>query len=157
MTTSSGVVLQRRIDEFTRCLRIKLAGWSQSEQGRAYPYARHIAVVPDLFSLLLGLALEAELRPSQRGLLLAAIVYVVNPGDFLPEGIVGPEGYADDAAVVALALDEVLDTVSAPEVAEHWHGPAAPQTVVREILIDAPEMLGPVLWQKVQSWVHLGE
>jgi len=147
---------QRRIDEFTRCLRIKLAGWKESEQGRDCPYSHHVAAVPDLFSLALTLVLEADLPARERALLLAAVVYVVNPGDLLPEAVVGPSGYVDDATVLALVLDSVSRTVPETLVKRYWCGEGVPGDVVRAILDDAPTMLGEVLWSRVQTWVETG-
>jgi len=45
------------------------------------------------------------------GLVIFTIVYVASPIDLIPEGLLGPLGFADDAALIAYLLKRIIDKV----------------------------------------------
>jgi uncharacterized membrane protein YkvA (DUF1232 family) len=51
----------------------------------------------------------------------AAIGYVVSPIDIIPNSVLGL-GMLDDAVVVSLALDKLLEDTDAEIIREHWDG-----------------------------------
>ena len=59
--------------------------------------------------------------------------YLVSPIDIIPDFIPGL-GQLDDIAVVAFALDQMLNRVPEHVVVEHWEGDEDVLQVVREIL-----------------------
>ncbi len=142
-----------RADDFIRRLRIRLADWMESEEGRRYSHARYLLWVPDLFGLVLNLLLDERVPPKERGLLVSSVVYVVNSNDFFPESVVGPVGYVDDAVVLAVVLQHILAAVPPGTVDEHWDGSEWVVEVIAQILSDAESMLGTPLWERIQSWV----
>jgi uncharacterized membrane protein YkvA (DUF1232 family) len=57
-----------------------------------------------------------RLSKTQVGLIIAALVYVVSPFDFIPEIIAGPLGIADDAAILGLVAAMILRAAQKPQV-----------------------------------------
>jgi uncharacterized membrane protein YkvA (DUF1232 family) len=57
-----------------------------------------------------------RLSKTQVGLIIAALLYVVSPFDFIPEIIAGPLGIADDAAILGLVAAMILRAAQKPEV-----------------------------------------
>ncbi len=139
--------------QFSHRLRILMAAWLASEAGRTHPCRRHLEQLPQLFALALELVLDARVTRPDRELLLAAIIYVVNPGDFLPEDIVGARGYADDAVVLALVLSRVL------QGAPHDLRVDVPLQSIEALATAGPEILGRPLWDRVVTWLdrHTGD
>jgi len=45
------------------------------------------------------------------GLLIFAAIYFFSPLDLLPEALLGPLGFADDAALLAFVIKRVIDKV----------------------------------------------
>jgi len=132
---------------FSHRLRILVAAWLGSTDGRDHPHRRHIERLPGMLALATDMVLDARLTRPDRALLLAAIVYVVNPGDFLPEGVVGASGYSDDAVVLALALSRVLRGAPADVVVD------APLDEIGDTAAAGPEILGRPLWERVTRWL----
>ncbi len=133
---------------FSHRLRILVAAWLGSADGRDHPHRRHIERLPGMFALATEMVLDARLTRPDRSLLLAAIVYVVNPGDFLPEGVVGAPGYADDTVVLALVLSRVLRGAPADLVVD------APLDEIGETAAAGPQILGRPLWERVTGWLE---
>lgn len=136
----------------TRRLRIRLSGLLGSSEGARYPHAERLEHLPDLFGLALRLAVEERVGGGLRRALVAAVVYVMNPGDVLPEGVVGPLGLADDLVVLALVVQAALGELGADVVAASWRGEGAVAEVVREILAAAPAMVGETTWERLAHW-----
>lgn len=57
-----------------------------------------------------------RLSKTQVGLIIAGLLYVVSPFDFIPEIIAGPLGIADDAAILGLIAATILRASQKPQV-----------------------------------------
>ncbi|HPE12146.1 MAG: DUF1232 domain-containing protein [Actinobacteria bacterium] len=57
-----------------------------------------------------------RLTKGQVALIIAALLYVVSPFDFIPEIIAGPLGIADDAAILGLVAAMILRASQKPQV-----------------------------------------
>jgi len=57
-----------------------------------------------------------SLNRTQVALIIAGLLYVVSPFDFIPEIIAGPLGIADDAAILGLIAATILRAVQKPQV-----------------------------------------
>ena len=57
-----------------------------------------------------------RLSKGQVALIIAALLYVVSPFDFIPEIIAGPLGIADDAAILGLVAAMILRASQKPQV-----------------------------------------
>jgi uncharacterized membrane protein YkvA (DUF1232 family) len=57
-----------------------------------------------------------RLSKGQVALIIAALLYVVSPFDFIPEIIAGPLGIADDAAILGMVAAMILRASQKPQV-----------------------------------------
>lgn len=142
----------RFIQRLTRRLRIRLSGLSAGDGGEPYPYAHHLGQLPDLVELVADLAVDDRVPQARRRLLVAALVYVMSPGDLLPESIVGPVGFADDLVVVALAAGAILRGGPAEVARDLWRGDGELEAVLRGIVADGEAMVGPTVWSRLPTW-----
>src|SRR5258706_7179082 len=69
---------------------------------------RALMLVPDVFILLVRLALDKEVPGSSRALIGGAIAYFILPFDLLPEAILGPAGYLDDLVLATAVLAQAF-------------------------------------------------
>lgn len=92
-----------------------------------YAFGRGVAakelarLIPNLVTLLRGLARDERIPRRTRRLLWLAVAWVASPVDLVPEFIpvVGP---LDDVVVVALVLRRVIRRAGPQIVADHWRG-----------------------------------
>ncbi len=108
-----------------------------------FEWLEYVLLVPDLFRLYVRLMFDRDVAWPVKANVLGAIAYLVYPFDFLPEGLIGPIGYTDDAILMAKVI---LDLTNAARVApgkllEHWAGD--------------PEVLVKVMWVSSQFEEHL--
>jgi uncharacterized membrane protein YkvA (DUF1232 family) len=80
---------------------------------------------PDLLVLYGRVLSDPRVPRARRGELIAATLYVLSPIDVIPEGLFGPLGLVDDAAVAARLFDVLLNGIPPEIVREHWPGEAA--------------------------------
>jgi len=144
----------RFIGRLTRRLRIRVSGLATGDGGEPYPFAHHLERLPDLVELVAGLAVDERVPKARRRLLVAALVYVLSPGDLLPESIVGPVGFADDLVVVAQSVAAVLQAGPAEAALELWRGEGDIADVVRGIMADGEAMVGPTVWARLPTWAE---
>jgi uncharacterized membrane protein YkvA (DUF1232 family) len=142
------------LEDFARSLRIKLAAWQGSAEGREHPHGGMIGLVPDFFHLVVGLILDDRVPARFRSALVGAVIYVVSPADMLPEALVGPGGYVDDLVLMALVVEELVHTVPADVLAEHWPGSEGLETALRQVVGQARELVGATLLEKLHQWVR---
>src|SRR4051794_23474892 len=57
---------------------------------------RLLLLVPDVFILLVRLALDKDVPGSARAMIGGAVAYFILPFDLLPEAVLGPGGHLDD-------------------------------------------------------------
>jgi uncharacterized membrane protein YkvA (DUF1232 family) len=104
--------------------------WTAVRLGRRRGGPRTSAVVASLPRLVTAV-LSGRYTGCSRGRLLlmaGAAAYVVSPADLLPEGLLGPVGLADDAAVLAWLAGALLSegqAFLAWEEAQHASGASA--------------------------------
>jgi uncharacterized membrane protein YkvA (DUF1232 family) len=151
MTFVPGILAQ--LDGFDEQMRAEIEGWLASEAGRSYRFGAQLRMVPDFLRLIVRLLVDDRVPSDGRALLVAALVSVLSPADFLPESLMGPVGYEDDLLVMALVLYEVISRVSAQVVLESWQRDENLLGLVRSVLDNAEEMVGPRLWHRLRDWV----
>jgi uncharacterized membrane protein YkvA (DUF1232 family) len=138
-------------DDFYQKLRTKLKKWAQSGDGKTNKWAEYIMFAPDLFHLLCKLALDPEVPAMEKAKLAIAIGYFISPIDILPEGLIGPVGYADDVVLAAYVLNSVINNTPRQVVDSHWAGEGDVLDVTKRILEVADEMLGSGLVKKIKG------
>lgn len=108
-----------------------------------------LLVAPDLFILLARLALDRRVPASSRRLIIGAVVYFLTPVDLLPEGLVGPVGFLEDAVLAVAVLETALGANS--ELAQsHWSGARALGEILRDTSRAAHHLLGADLYRRFQ-------
>jgi uncharacterized membrane protein YkvA (DUF1232 family) len=112
--------------------------------------ARALMLVPDIFILLVRLALDKEVPRSSRALIGGAIAYFILPFDLLPEAILGPVGYLDDLVLAAAVLAQAFGGDLEPYARKHWSGKEDLRVVIRDITETAQSLLGQNLYDRLR-------
>jgi len=82
---------------------------------------KYLAFLPRFLKLILGLLKDSRVPVEDKAILFAALAYLFNPADFLPDAI--PFfGMVDDLYLVALALLRLLNHVDEEVLRDHWPG-----------------------------------
>jgi uncharacterized membrane protein YkvA (DUF1232 family) len=111
---------------------------------------RALMLVPDVFILLVRLALDKEVPGSARALIGGAIAYFILPFDLLPEAILGPAGYLDDLVLAAAVLAQAFGGDLEPYARKHWSGSEDLRVVIRDITETAQSLLGQNLYDRLR-------
>jgi uncharacterized membrane protein YkvA (DUF1232 family) len=148
--TTKQTIDERRVQDFYRRLRGRVATWLHTREGRAYRFADHLLLFPDFVHLIIRLALDRRVPMELRTQTAAVLAYVMVPLDLIPEGMVGPVGFGDDLLLVALMVRRLLIMVPEEVVLSHWAGPTGLMDTIRKILDAAEEMVGAKVWQRLQ-------
>jgi uncharacterized membrane protein YkvA (DUF1232 family) len=134
---------------YYRRLRRTVRIWAGGDQSKANKYADYILASPDLFMLMVRLSRDDRVSRKNRDKISGAVVYFVNPLDFVPELVLGPPGLVDDVALAAYVLYELLENTDPSVVREHWEGSGDILELIREILTVADTMLGGAVWRRL--------
>jgi uncharacterized membrane protein YkvA (DUF1232 family) len=110
---------------------------------------RALMLVPDVFILLVRLALDKEVPRSSRALIGGAIAYFILPYDLLPEAILGPVGYLDDLVLATAVLAQAFGGDLEPYARKHWSGKEDLRVVIRDITETAQSLLGQNLYDRL--------
>ncbi len=111
---------------------------------------RALMLVPDVFILLVRLALDKEVPGSSRALIGGAIAYFILPFDLLPEAILGPAGYLDDLVLATAVLAQAFGGDLEPYARKHWSGKEDLRIVIRDISETAQSLLGQNLYDRLR-------
>lgn len=136
--------------------RIELSEWSKTPKGRTHPYADIIQMLPDFGITLLRLVDDPEVTPRHKAFIGATVAYIASPVDLMPEGIMGPAGFADDLVVAAYALKHLLkeDGDNEPDaVLRAWAGTGDVKAAVDHALGGADDMVGKKEWDQIRGWL----
>lgn len=90
-------------------------------------------VLPRLLKLVFNLARDPRVPPRSKAILVVLGAYLASPVDLIPDFLPGI-GQLDDLAVIAFALDQMLNRVDPTIVREHWEGDEDVLQLVQEIL-----------------------
>ena len=93
----------------------------------------YVLLVPRLLKLIWALARDPRVPPRTKAVLVVLAGYLASPVDLIPDFLPGI-GQLDDIAVIAFALDQMLNRVDANIVREHWDGDRDILELVQEIL-----------------------
>lgn len=109
-----------------------------------------LLVVPDIFILMVRLAMDRQVPESARAVIGGALAYFILPADLLPEMVLGPSGYLEDVVVAAILLTQTFGPELAPHVERHWSGSRRLSEVLRDIAEAGQSLLGEGLYSRVQ-------
>jgi len=110
---------------------------------------RALMLVPDVFILLVRLALDREVPGSSRALIGGALAYFILPFDLLPEAILGAAGYLDDLVLATAVLAQAFGGDLEPYARKHWSGKEDLRVVIRDITETAQSLLGQNLYDRL--------
>jgi uncharacterized membrane protein YkvA (DUF1232 family) len=79
--------------------------------------------LPAFVKLLLRLARDPRVSRLDKGIVLAAVAYVVAPIDVIPD--IPFVGQIDDVVLVALAINRLLNNAGVDVLLDHWDGDPA--------------------------------
>jgi uncharacterized membrane protein YkvA (DUF1232 family) len=99
-------------------------------------------LVPDVFILLVRLALDPEVPRQARALIGGALAYFVLPTDLFPEAIVGAPGFLDDLVLASAVLSQALGGELEPYARKYWNGDQELRQTLRDITQSAQALLG---------------
>lgn len=126
---------------------------SSVDRGDLLDRVRELAgSVPRLAKLLVRLSRDQRVPPRTKLLFAAIGIYLLVPLDVVPDWIPGL-GQLDDALLLAVALDLMLNRVPEEVVLEHWDGDAAVLQSLRKAL-SAVTMLVPA---RVKRWMTISD
>jgi len=137
--------------DFYQKLRTDIRNWLDKNAGTSGKAADMLLLAPDIFHLLVKLSLDPEVPASKKLKLAGAITYFISPVDLLPEIFMGPLGYLDDIALAAYVMNDIINNVDPSLVKKHWSGERDILDLVKTILINADNMLGKGILQKIKK------
>ncbi|RMH17743.1 MAG: DUF1232 domain-containing protein [Acidobacteria bacterium] len=110
-----------------------------------------LLLVPDVFMLLVRLALDRGVPRAERALVASALAYFVLPFDLMPELALGTVGYADDLVLAVIILSRTFSGDLAPYAEKHWSGSARLRAVLRDVLQTADSLLGDRVYGRLKK------
>ncbi len=133
-------------------LRERVVGAAEVKGGRLGEGAvRALLLVPDVFMLLVRLALDKSVPASARMLIGGALAYFVLPIDLIPEGIVGVGGYVDDLVLAAAVLSQAFSGELEPYARRHWSGAEDLRVVLRDVAYTAENLMGAKVYGRLKA------
>ena len=111
---------------------------------------RALLLVPDVFILLMRLALDKRVPTSTRALIGGALAYFVLPVDMLPEALLGGAGFLDDLVLATAVLAQAFGGDLEPYARKHWSGSEDLRVVLKDITETAQSLLGQNLYDKLR-------
>jgi uncharacterized membrane protein YkvA (DUF1232 family) len=112
---------------------------------------RALLLVPDVFILLVRLALDKEVPGSARAMIGGAIAYFILPIDLLPEAFLGAAGYLDDLVLAVAVLAQAFGGDLEPYARKHWSGSEDLRVVIQDISSTAQSLLGQKLYDRLRG------
>jgi uncharacterized membrane protein YkvA (DUF1232 family) len=121
-----------------------------------------LLLVPDVFILLVRLALDKEVPGSARAMIGGTLAYFILPIDLMPEAILGGAGYLDDLVLAAAVLAQAFGGDLEPHARKHWSGPEDLRVVLRDLTETAESLLGHNVFERLKKFlsrhgVHLDD
>lgn len=111
---------------------------------------RALLLVPDVFILLVRLALDKNVPGSTRAMIGGALAYFVLPADLLPEMILGGAGFLDDLVLAVAVLSQAFGGDLEPYARKHWSGAEDLRVVLKDISQTAQSLLGQNLYDRLK-------
>jgi uncharacterized membrane protein YkvA (DUF1232 family) len=114
------------------------------------PAIEALLLVPDVFVLLVRLALDRSVPGEARALIGGALAYFLLPFDLFPEAVVGGVGYLDDLVLASAVLSQALGGELEPYARRYWNGDQELRVVLHDISKAASELLGRDLFGRLE-------
>ncbi len=115
------------------------------------PVVEAMLLVPDVFILLVRLALDREVPAEARALIGGAIAYFLLPVDLFPEAMVGAVGFLDDLVLASAVISQALGGELEPYARRHWNGDQELRQTLRDVTQSAQTLLGRDLYRRLRT------
>lgn len=152
-------VVPEATEDYYQKLRRRIRRWLASPKGKGAHWTEYLMFAPDLFHLVVKLAMDPQVALANRMRLAAVVAYFMSPLDLIPEVVVGPLGFLDDIALAAYVLHRLINTSDRALVERHWAGDGDLLQLIQRILADVNAMLGSLIAGKIERlarWVPKG-
>lgn len=135
-------------EDFYRRIRGKVMAWAEGA-GAGKEITSYVMLVPDMVALFGRLMFDPRVSAQFKAEFAAASAYIILPIDLMPEAVLGPAGYIEDAVIGALILSRMVKTMGTAGsnvIREHWDGDQDILRQVEEIIAKAETFVsGPVM------------
>lgn len=133
-------------------LRERILAWVEARGGRlADGTVRALLLVPDVFILLVRLALDKEVPAQARMMIGGALAYFVLPIDLMPEALLGAGGFLDDLVLATAVLAQAFSGELEPYARRHWSGSEDLRVVIQDISYAAENLLGTKVYGRLEG------
>ncbi|HEX5759266.1 MAG TPA: YkvA family protein [Thermoanaerobaculia bacterium] len=133
-------------------LRGKVVQTAETKAGKLPSKAvKALLLVPDVFMLLVRLAMDKEVPGPTRALIGGAIAYFILPTDLLPEALIGGAGYLEDLVLAAAVLSQAFGGELETYTRRHWSGSEELRTVLRDLTTTANSLLGENIYARLKK------
>ncbi|QQR74194.1 MAG: DUF1232 domain-containing protein [Holophagales bacterium] len=141
----------QRLLSFYDRLRVRMVRYVARRSKRLGPAAvEALLLVPDIFILLVRLALDPKVPGGARALIGGALLYFVSPVDLFPEAILGPVGFLEDLVLASAVLSQALGGELEPYARRYWSGEQELREVLHDIAHSASSLLGGRLHRRLE-------
>lgn len=110
-----------------------------------------LLLVPDVFMLLVRLALDKDVPGPTRALIGGALAYFILPADLLPEALIGGAGYLEDLVLAAAVLSQAFGGELETYARRHWSGSEELRTVLHDLTATANSLLGENVYARLKK------
>jgi len=128
-----------------------LAGLERRGGRLADATVRALLLVPDVFILLVRLALDKEVPAQARMMIGGALAYFVLPIDLMPEALLGAGGFLDDLVLATAVLAQAFSGELEPYARRHWSGSEDLRVVIQDISYAAENLLGTKVYSRLEG------
>jgi uncharacterized membrane protein YkvA (DUF1232 family)/Pyruvate/2-oxoacid:ferredoxin oxidoreductase delta subunit len=137
--------------DFYQKLRNNISKWTKTEKGQKHKWTQYLLAAPDLFHVLCKSILDKHVPLYEKTKLALVVAYFVSPLDLIPEMIMGPAAYIDDVALVAYAINILVNNIDPQIITRHWAGDEDLLKTVSQISADTEMMIMSGMWKKIKK------
>lgn len=141
--------------DFYQRIRSKVVQWAQGA-GTGKAITKYVLLVPDIMALLVRLMADPRVSAQLKAEIAAASAYIIIPIDLMPEAVMGPAGFIDDAIVGMIALNrvfKVMGQAGADVLRQYWDGDEDVLHVIQETLDKADQFVTGRVWNSIRKFM----
>ncbi len=143
--------LSRGLLSFYDRLRGRIERRLESRGKLGHQAAAALLLVPDVFIMLVRMALDEEVPKPTRALLASTLAYFILPIDLLPELVLGPVGFLDDLVLALTVLSQAFGDELEPYAEKYWSGSQSVRTAVSDVLEAAHGLVGADVYKRLKA------
>jgi uncharacterized membrane protein YkvA (DUF1232 family) len=113
----------------------------------------YVLLIPDFFVLLWRLLRDKDVAKDKKAFIVAIILYLILPIDFIPDFIPGI-GFLDDLVLIALGLDMIFVQTEKNVLKRNWSGEGEILDKIQSIIEVGHNVLSEKVFSKIISWIQ---